>query len=177
MIVFLTSGLWHGASWHFVVWGALNGGYQVIGSVTKPYRKKVIEFFRINTQCFSYRMFQIVLTFVLVDFSWIFFRADSFKIALQMIRQMLSTFNPWILFNGTLFTLGMDGKDFVVALIAIAILWFVDYCHAKGSVRQWINKRNLIFRWLLYYVAIFSILIFGIYGLGYDAAAFIYFQF
>lgn len=80
-------------------------------------------------------------------------------------------------FDGTLFNLGMDGKDFAVAIIAIAILWFVDYCHTQGSVRQWIGQQNLVFRWSLYYVAIFSILIFGIYGPGYDAAAFIYFQF
>ena len=177
MIVFLVSGLWHGASWNFVVWGGLNGIYQVIGDLTKPYRKKVIEALKINTQCFSYRMFQVILTFILVDFSWIFFRADGFKTAVQMIGQMLSIFNPWILFDGTLFNLGMDGKDFAVAIIAIAILWFVDYCHTKGSVRQWIGQQNLVFRWGLYYAAIFSILIFGIYGFGYDAAAFIYFQF
>ena len=177
MIVFLVSGLWHGASWNFVVWGGLNGIYQVIGDLTKPYRKKVIEALKINTQCFSYRMFQVILTFILVDFSWIFFRADGFKTAVQMIGQMLSIFNPWILFDGTLFNLGMDGKDFAVAIIAIAILWFVDYCHTKCSVRQWIGQQNLVFRWGLYYAAIFSILIFGIYGFGYDAAAFIYFQF
>lgn len=177
MIVFLVSGLWHGASWNFVVWGGLNGIYQVIGDLTKPYRKKVIEMLKINTQCFSYQMFQVVITFILVDFSWIFFRADGFKAAVQMIGQMFSVFNPWILFDGTLFTLGMDGKDFVVAVIAIVILWFMDYCRTKGSVRRWIGQQNLVFRWGLYYAAIFSILIFGIYGPGYDAVAFIYFQF
>ena len=177
MIIFLTSGLWHGASWHFVIWGALNGFFQIIGDSTKKYRQKILQLLEVNTRCFSYRLLQMVLTFILVDFTWIFFRADGFKVALQIIQKMFSTFNPWILFDGTLFTLGMDRKDFIVALIAIAILWIVDYFHTKGSVRQWISQQNLIFRWGLYYFVIFSILIFGIYGPGYDAAAFIYFQF
>ena len=177
MIVFITSGLWHGASWHFVVWGGLNGIYQVIGDITKPLRKRVIDLLKVNTQCFSYRMFQIGITFVLINITWVFFRANGFMAALHMMQQMVTVFNPWIFFDGTIFTLGMDSKDFVVALLAIAVLWLVDYAHTKGSVRAWISKQNLVFRWGLYYVAIFSIIIFGIYGPGYDAAAFIYFQF
>jgi len=177
MIVFLTSGLWHGASWHFVVWGGLNGIYQVIGDVTKPYRNKLIDLLKINTECFSYRLFQMGITFVLINITWVFFRADNISIAISMLQQMVTVFNPWVLFDGTLFKLGIDSKDFMVALISIAILWIVDYAHTKGSVREWISKQNLVFRWGLYYVVIFSILIFGIYGPGYDAAAFIYFQF
>jgi len=117
------------------------------------------------------------ITFVLINITWVFFRADNISIAISMLQQMVTVFNPWVLFDGTLFKLGIDSKDFMVALISIAILWIVDYAHTKGSVREWISKQNLVFRWGLYYVVIFSILIFGIYGPGYDAAAFIYFQF
>jgi hypothetical protein len=99
------------------------------------------------------------------------------KVAANMVYQMVTEFNPWILFDGTLFQMGLDSKDFIVAVIAIAILFLVDYLHTKGSVRGWIAKQNLAFRWTLYYAAIFSVLIFGIYGPGYNAAAFIYFQF
>ena len=161
--------LWYG--------GGLNGIYQVIGDVTKPYRNKLINLLKINTQCFSYRLFQMGITFVLINITWIFFRADNISIAISMLQQMVTVFNPWVLFDGTLFKLGMDFKDFMVALISIAILWIVDYAHTKGSVREWISKQNLVFRWGLYYAAIFSVLIFGIYGSGYDVAAFIYFQF
>jgi len=132
---------------------------------------------KINIDCFSYRLFQIAITFVLINITWVFFRADNVSVAFAMLQQMFTVFNPWVLFDGTLFKLGLDTKDFMVALIAIAILWIVDYAHTKGSVREWISKQNLVFRWGLYYIGIFSVIIFGIYGLGYNAAAFIYFQF
>ena len=80
--------------------------------------------------------------------------------------------------DGTLFTLGLNSKNFTVALLAIGILWLVDLYRAnKGSVRRWLDRQNLVFRWSAYYFIIFAIIIFGIYGLGYDASAFIYFQF
>ncbi len=178
MIVFLTSGLWHGASWNFVVWGGLNGIYQVIGEVTKPYREQVKSLLHINGQSKWYRLVQISITFVLINITWVFFRASSFTVAIQMLQRMVTVSNWHILLDGTLFTLGMDQKDFIVALIAIAILWFVDLCHSKKiSLREWMSRRNIVFRWTCYYIAIFMVLIFGIYGPGYDAAAFIYFQF
>ncbi len=178
MIVFLTSGLWHGASWNFVVWGGLNGIYQVIGEVTKPYRDKVKQLLKINTQNSVYRVFQLGITFVLINITWVFFRASSFTVAMQMLGKIITTSKLSILFDGTLFTLGLDQKDFAVALIAIGILWIVDLCHSKKiSLREWISKKNIVCRWICYYAAIFVVLIFGIYGPGYDAAAFIYFQF
>ena len=155
----------------------MNGIYQVIGDITKPYRNKLINLLKINTDCFSYRLFQMAITFVLINITWIFFRADNISVAISMLQSMVTVFNPWILFDGTLFELGLDAHNFILALIAIVVLWIVDYAHTKGSVREWISKQNLVFRWGLYYVGIFSIIIFGIYGLGYDAAAFIYFQF
>ena len=177
MIVFLTSGLWHGASWHYVIWGGLNGLYQVIGDSTKLLRKKVTDFFKINRECFSYRMMQRMITFVLVDFAWLFFRADGFITGIQMLKRIVGRFKLNTIFDGSLFNLGLNKKNFTVMLLSIGVLWLVDWYRTKGSVRCWLNQQNLVFRWGCYYTAIFAIIIFGIYGLGYDAAAFIYFQF
>ncbi len=177
MLVFLTSGLWHGASWHFVAWGALNGLYQVIGDATKAFRQRILRIFRVRTDCASYQLFRILLTFVLVDLSWVFFRAENLGAAVQILGQMLTAFDPWALFDGTLLTLGLDGKDLAVVLAALLLLWIVDYAHSRGSVRTWLARQNLPFRWLIYYGLLFSLLLFGVYGLGYSAAAFLYFQF
>ena len=103
----------------------------------------------------------MAITFVLINITWIFFRADNMSIAVSMLYSMVTVFNSEILFNGTLFKLGMGVEDFVAALISIAILWGVDFAHTKGSVRAWIGKRCLPVRWSIYYLGIFSIILFS----------------
>lgn len=178
MVVFLTSGLWHGAQWSFVVWGGLNGLYQIIGSVLKPVRDKMISVFKLRRETFSHKLFQVFLTFILVDFAWLFFRASSFRDALSIIKSMFTVYNPWILFDGSLYTCGLDSKNFLLMLIAILILIAADIFKYKGiRLSNVILKQEYWFRWLVFAVAANLILLFGIWGSGYDAASFIYFQF
>lgn len=178
LVTFLISGLWHGASWHYVVWGGLHGVYLVLSDIIKPLRNKLISVFCIKTDCFSYRFFQQVLTFILVDFAWIFFRADGTITAIKIIKNMFTSFNPWIFTDGSLYLLGLDSKDFGVAVFSILVLFLIDWWHEKGmKIRTTFNGQNLAFRWMIYFAAIFSIIILGIYGSNYDASAFIYFQF
>lgn len=181
MVTFLVSGLWHGASWNYIVWGGLNGFYQVAGDATKKIREGIKKKCRINTECFSYRLFQMAITFVLIDFAWLFFRAPSMSAALHMIWHGLHSIGPmsWLDTNNILgiTTLGMGEKDFYVMLLSIIILVVVDYFRNRFSIRQKLEKQNAVFRWAIYYIAIFVILIFGIYGAEFDASSFIYFQF
>ena len=74
-------------------------------------------------------------------------------------------------------TLGMEEKDFYVMLLGLAMLMAVDHYKRKVDIKKALAKQNLAFRWLVYYGVIFTVLIFGIYGPGYDASSFIYFQF
>lgn len=78
MIVFLVSGLWHGAKISFVVWGGLNGLYQIIGEILQPLRDKLVKLFHLNRNSIGHKAVHIIVTFVLIDFTWIFFRANSF---------------------------------------------------------------------------------------------------
>lgn len=178
MIVFLTSGLWHGANWTYVVWGGLNGLFQVIADFTKKPRQKLKAFFKIRQESGSWRILSTVITFILVDFTWIFFRADSMADAFQIISRIFSQFNPWVLVDGTLYTLGLSQVDFWIGILSIAVLLTVDIVHERGvKIRSWVLQQNLWFRWSIYLGAIFFILIFGFYGPNYDASQFIYFQF
>lgn len=85
LITFSISGLWHGAAWTFIIWGAVHGLYQVIGDLLKPVRKKNAELLKLKTDAFSHKLGKILTTFVLVDFAWIFSgrkawdRSDSFS--------------------------------------------------------------------------------------------------
>ena len=178
MIVFLVSGLWHGASFSFVAWGGLNGLYQVIGEALQPVRDKLVSLLRLNRESFGHKLAKVACTLFLVDFSLIFFRADRFRDAIEIIRQICTVKNPWILFDGSLYTCGLDARNFWVAIICIGILLFADYFKYRGiALREVIIRQDYWFRWLVISLAVCGILIFGIWGTEYDAAGFLYFQF
>lgn len=107
-----------------------------------------------------------------------FFRADRFLNAIKIVKSIFTTHNWWIFFDNSLFSLGLDWKDFMVLIFAILILLFADFCkYKKIRIRKVILNQELWFRWSFYIVVIMAILVFGIYGPGYDASSFIYFQF
>ena len=178
MIVFLVSGLWHGASWHFVVWGGRNGLFQVIGSMTMPLRDRLASAFHIDRKVFSHRLLKKIVTFALICLTWLFFRAESMSAALGTLQRMLRFNNPWIFVDGTLFELGLDQQEFTLLLVSLGILFFFSVCrYRKIDVIQRLEAQGLWFRWLVYFAGIFFILIFGKYGPTVDASAFLYFQF
>lgn len=176
MIIFLVSGLWHGATFNFIVWGGLHGFYQIAGYLLKPLKLKVIKTFKINTEVFSFKFFQVIITFMLVNFAWIFFKASSFLSAIAIIKNSFY-FNPWTLIDGTIFKLGLDSKDFLIAIVGIILVIIVDLMQRKISLRSQLSKQNIMFRWTIYLVAALVVLVFGMYGPGYSMQQFIYSQF
>lgn len=177
MIVFMVSGLWHGASWNYVIWGFLHGIYQVIGDICKPVKQWMIKITFMDKLSFIHKWIQMIITFILVDFAWIFFRAPSGGEAIGVIKQLFADFNPSVLWNGGLYALGLDEKDFKVMVFAILILWLVNLVREKWRIRPVLFKLWLPIRWTIYLVVTYFILIFGVYGPGYAASQFIYFQF
>ncbi|MCD8005041.1 MAG: MBOAT family protein [Oscillospiraceae bacterium] len=177
MIVFLASGLWHGASWSFVAWGGLNGLYQILGSLLAPARERLCRALRLRREHPVWTLPRMIWTFLLIDFSWLFFRADSFSTAISMLRHMFS--RPFLLSGwDALFSLGLGRADFAVALAAIAVLILADvHRERRGSPLSRLTARPLPVRWAVYLAGLFAVLIFGIYGPGYSETQFIYFQF
>ncbi|MDE6617152.1 MAG: MBOAT family protein, partial [Lachnospiraceae bacterium] len=178
LIVFLISGLWHGAQFSFVAWGGVNGLYQIASETSKPLRDKIVYKFGLNRNSITHKLLHITGTFVLVDFSWIFFRAARFKEAFIIIRQMFSVYNPWVIFDGSIYNCGLDSKNFWLLLICLLILLFADCCkYKKIQIREVIMRQDSWFQVLFISFSVLTILVFGIYGSGYNQAAFIYFQF
>lgn len=178
MIVFLTSGLWHGASWHFVVWGGLNGLYQVVGDLLQPVRDQIVKWFRVKRNVASHQLIKVVLTFIMVDLSWIFFRANSVSQAFAILKGMCTRIHLSVLINGSLFSLGMDKKQCEVVLCMLVLLFAVDICkYLKLDLIEELTKQGMWFQYAIYLFLIFSVLIFGSYGPAFDASQFIYFQF
>ena len=178
MIVFLVSGLWHGAQWSYVIWGGLNGIFQIIGDRLKGVRDWLVKKLHLNRETASHKIYKIITTFILIDFTWIFFRASSATVALKMVKSIFTTYNPWILFDGSLFELGLGRKEFQFMILSIIILLIADFIKWKGhSVREWVYKQERWFRWAFYIVAILVVLVFGVWGPAFDESSFIYFQF
>ena len=171
LIVFIVSGLWHGAAWTFIIWGALHGLYQVIGIYTTNIRNKYNTFIRLDKYPKLHKFIKIIICFILVDFAWIFFRANTLNDAFYVIKNIFNFSN----LNITM--LGLDKYNFILLFISIISLLLYEIFSKKINLINWINNKNIIIRWIIYLIIIFTILIFGIYGPGYDASQFIYFQF
>lgn len=178
LVVFFASGLWHGASLHFVAWGMINGLFQVIGEATLSVRKKIVDLLHLTPQTIGFRIVQTIVTFCLVDFAWIFFRADSIHTANEIIGSIFTANNPWILFDGSVYSLGLDEKNFRLMIAGIIILLLTDLLNRKNIViRKIIERQDYPVRWICIVSIVMVILTFGIWGSGYDSNNFIYFQF
>lgn len=179
MIIFITSGLWHGANWSFVIWGGIHGLYQVTADVTRDLRTAVSEKLKIKTNCMSWKLLQTLSTFCLVAFAWIFFRADTITDALRFIKRMIVKPTPWLLFNGGIYSLGLDRVEMNILVFSVVLLLLVDIIKyvKKKTLDVFLFEQNIWFEWLVVIVLIIMIFVFGKYGSTFDAQQFIYFQF
>ena len=174
----MVSGLWHGASFHFVVWGGIHGVLRILDELTFKVRRKLAEKLHYNVSSFSGKALGVGITFVMVTLCWVFFRASSSGQAIALIKSMFSDAHLWQLADSSLLNLGLDAKEMNVLLIFGLIMFIVDFATKKGrDVLETIYRQDMWFKFLLMFAGIISIVIFGIYGTEYDAAAFIYFQF
>ncbi|MCR5792754.1 MAG: MBOAT family protein [Lachnospiraceae bacterium] len=179
MIVFLVSGLWHGANWSFVVWGGIHGLYQVIGDILRPLKERIQKRLQIKTDCFSWHLLQTMINFSLVTFAWIFFRADTISEALGFIGRIFTKPTPWLLFNNGLYNLGLNQSEMNILFVSVLILFAVDYIRKKNKmmVDAFLFSQNMWFEWFVIIGLILMIVTFGEYGPTFDAKQFIYFQF
>lgn len=174
IIVFLVSGLWHGAAWSFVIWGALHAFYQVFAHLSRPLRQKLYARLGLDTGCAAFRAGQRVVTFSLVSFAWIFFRSENLKSALVYCRNMFRDIQPWALFDGTLTSFGIGPMDMAVLLAAVALLVLVSVLREKGMNSEAVLRQPILARGLVCWGLFMACLIFGAYGGEYSANAFIY---
>lgn len=177
MVTFLVSGLWHGASWSFVVWGGLNGAFQVAGEWLRPLRERLWQPICPDRDHPVRRAVQIVTTFVLIDFAWLFFRSGSFRWGCGMLRHMVVNLHPGGLFYGGWMKLGLGGAEWIVLIVSLAVLIASDLLTAKRPMRPVLAAKPLPVRWAVYLIGIFAVLIFGVYGPGFSESQFLYFQF
>ena len=194
MVTFGLSGLWHGADWGFIVWGLLNGLYIILESACRDLAAK----FRPHTQDLGAeaetspsrigpalnRFFHGLVTFVLVMFSWIFFRARSLSASFRIIGRIFGRFElrPFLHYvreqmakgAGTALY-GLDVRYVIPPfLLFVLVIVAVDLIANKHELLKAIAAGRRVWRWSICFFLIFATMIFGVYGYGYSAGAFIY---
>lgn len=175
LIVFTIVGVWHGSSWKYVAFGLYHGFFILSSSLLAPIYSKLIDKLKIDTSTFSWGLFQILRTFFITAVGRFFSRGISFKVSMHMMISAFRDYNPWILWDGSLLELGIDLPNMMLLFMSLLLLFTVSVFQEKGyHLRETLAKQHIVFRWIVYYAAIFAILIFGIYGQGFDKTDFIY---
>ncbi len=173
-IVFLLSGLWHGANWTFVIWGALNGFYLIFSLITADFRASVARAVGLAQRPALHNVIRILITFGLTTFAWVFFRANSFTDAIHVISASLHRPVPHQVLPDILRAEGITKLEVAFDLFLIfSLLWF-EAQHGVRSVAEKFRSQPAWVRWPAYYAVCMSIWFLGISG---EAKAFIYFQF
>ncbi|MDB9873636.1 MBOAT family protein [Flavobacteriaceae bacterium] len=174
-IVFVVSGLWHGAAITFLIWGAIHGLIIVLEKATAGFRAPICEKLGINQKKVSGKIVYTITTFIIVCFAWIFFRANTFNDAVLLIGGILKN-NYIILFTEDLYKIGLERNELIILGLSIVSLLVFEIMNKKQKISKVLQEQPIVFRWSVYLLIGFVILIFGVYGNN-DTSEFIYFQF
>ncbi|MBK9249122.1 MAG: MBOAT family protein [Ignavibacteria bacterium] len=173
LFVFLVSGLWHGANWTFVVWGAIHGVYLIGGIFTFGIRKNIKKYLYVD----KIPLLSVMTTFGLVAFAWIFFRANSVNDAIYIAKHSITGIPDIVhrlIINQPIYEyLGLSTSFIVVMICSIILLETVHYIHNKFNLATIFQKLPTPVRWAFYYAIVLAIIFFGVF----ENRQFIYFQF
>lgn len=159
LIVFVISGIWHGAGMTFVLWGLLHGLFQVAE-----------RYFKLAK--YRYR----IVTYLLVSLLWVMFRVDDLNQALGILSGIFTNSGNNVL--EMVNNCGLGVHNIIVLFSAIVVVFVIDYMqNNRKDVLGWLWNQRTLFKWIILYAIIFAIMILGIYGPGYDSTQFIYYQF
>ena len=156
LIVFLISGLWHGANWTYVVWGGLNGLFLIIEAAAGR---------KIRTGSSISLTFKTLLTFLLICISWVFFRAETVQQALDIVKKI-------VLFDGPFYP-GNPKDHFFYSIVALFFLLIFEFISEYRPALYKVIPNNVATRFSYYLVVVMIIMLFGVF----DGGQFIYFQF
>lgn len=173
-IVWLLNGLWHGAGWTFILFGMYHFVLITLGKLFEPLIIKICSKFKINREKIVCRVLRSVKVFILVVFGELIFRANSMSALGVMTGKLLSFSFDF----KELSLLKIDMCDLVILIIALIVVFIISILKEKGvNIREKINEKNTFIKWLIFYILIFSIFIFGAYGAGYEPVSPIYVDF
>ena len=201
--VFMIIGMWHGAELKYIAFGLYNAVLIVISMILEPYFDKCTKALHINKERKSWTVFCVIRTFIIVNFGKLFSNAVDLHASIYMMKAMFRPYTAGLITAFKAFAL--TKWDYVVLAVAIFVVFLVSFKqeqiynynqkHGDGGssiiamvgdgsgketdaeMREYIDKKAMLVRWALYLALFLAVLIFGVYGPGYDPAVFIYREF
>lgn len=158
LIVFLVSGLWHGAAWTYIIWGMIHAIYQILE--------------RMFNLKFKNKILNIIKTFILITFAWIFFRANTIKDAFCVITNIFNI--SFIGIKEQILSIGLDKYDLLVLFISVISILVIEILQYKKQIYNKFKDLQPISKLIICIILIFATIIFGSYGPGFDNSQFIY---
>lgn len=175
-VVWFTTGIWHGASWNFIVWGLGNFVVIMISQELEPLYNRFHKKFNLRDNR-AYQGFEVIRTVLLMSALRSFDCYRDVPLTFKMFGTMFTSGNWGVLFDGSLLTIGLEAKDYIICGLGVLILFSVSMLQRKRSVRERIHSLAIPVRSAIWFSLFLAVLLFGIYGIGYDATQFIYNQF
>ncbi|MCQ2546183.1 MAG: MBOAT family protein [Clostridia bacterium] len=173
-VTFFLIGIWHGAGWGFIVFGLYNATIITLSMMFTEGFRIVNEALHINVKNPCWKAWQIIRTFAIMAIGKCLTRAVSVGAGLAMLKESIHVFN----FHGLLgraCDMGLDLDNWLILALALILFFIVSVMQERGiNLRKKIAEQILPVRWVIYMAGILAIIIFGVYGPGYEAASFIY---
>ena len=179
LIVFLIVGIWHGSSYKYVAFGLWNGVIIMLSTLMQPLFDGATDKLHINRENFFFRLFQMIRTFIVVLVGYVFDVAPSFKQGMMTIGRFF-TDQDFARGQSEILKLGLNWKDYVLLGVCVVIVWTVSMIqerHSDTNIREMLDKKPFIWRFLIFFACLMAVIVFGIYGSGYAASDFVYMQF
>ena len=174
-LTFIVSGLWHGFSPHFILWGGIHGAYQIVAKSTLNIRRRINLRCNINPDTLGHRVMQMLLTFLAVDFAWLFFRVEHISDAFKIIQRIIWGID-WSFVYTNYLRLGLSALDWRIVVFGVLVVVLVDSLHYiyKEQFMNLFLLENIGVRYLVFVGLFAATVVFGVYGAGFDSASFIY---
>ena len=179
LIVFLIVGIWHGSDWKYVAFGVWNGVIIMLSIIMQPLFDGAVDKLHINRKNPVFVGFQIFRTLIVVLVGYVFDVAPSFEQGMRTIGLFFTGQNFAVGYE-EISKLGLIPQDYIVLLVGSIVILaasIIQERHPETTIREMLDKKHFVSRYVLLYLGVMAVLIFGIYGSGYNAADFVYMQF
>ena len=145
------------------------------GLAFAPVADKMTRALRVDTDCFSWKLFQITRTFLLVCLTRICLATRGVESGFAALISIIKDFDPRMLNYDSIFSVGLSARDARIIIYSVSLFFIIEIMQESGmSIRETLERQNMVFQWLILLGGMFAVLLWGCYGIDYNPVDFIY---